>query len=288
MRSLKKDLQTATFRPWEETHLPWGRKTRPVAGFLWRPIIAGICDFESLFYFLHQEYPRLAIGCNYPFLLQDSLFILSVILGQKYSTPAYDMYLLKELCICYQVKAAHNTIVRIITWLKLGLVSSLLVLIYVLNCTTPACLLLEQPHEGPVAGALVKLSWTVGAWAGWVWSLTLGLSSLCQTQCLVPPLEERGRNLEAVVWALLHPPCPLSDSDPLALFLRSAVAGWAVLGGQGTSFILTYLVSRVHRVISVVEHLCLRCWCHPQTAYKMPVLPKSESQNDGVTYIISF
>ena len=67
------------------------------------------------------------------------------------------MYLLKELCICYQVKAAHNTIVRIITWLKLGLV------IYVLNCTTPACLLLEQPHEGPVAGALVKLSWTVGA-----------------------------------------------------------------------------------------------------------------------------
>ena len=38
------------------------------------------------------------------------------------------------------------------------------------------------------------------------------------------PPGERGRNLEAVVWALLHPPCPLSDSDPLALLLHSAVA----------------------------------------------------------------
>ena len=61
----------------------------------------------------------------------------------------------------------------------------------------------------------------------------LGLSSLCQTQCLVPPPEERGRNLEAVVWALLHPPCPLSDSDPLALFLRSAVAGVSSSGESG-------------------------------------------------------
>lgn len=82
----------------------------PVAGFLWRPIIAGICDFVSL----HPEYPtRLEIGCNYPSWLQDSLFILSVVLEQKYSAPAYDMYPLKQLCVRYQVKAAHNTIVRI-------------------------------------------------------------------------------------------------------------------------------------------------------------------------------
>lgn len=47
-------------------------------------------------------------------------------------------------------------------------------------------------------------------------SLMLGLSSRL-------PLRGKGRNLEAVVWALLHPPCPLSDSDPLALLLHSAV-----------------------------------------------------------------
>lgn len=48
------------------------------------------------------------------------------------------------------------------------------------------------------------------------------------------PPEERGRNLEAVVWALLYPPCPLSDSDPLALLLHSAVAGVSSSGeGRG-------------------------------------------------------
>ena len=51
---------------------------------------------------------------------------------------------------------------------------------------------------------------------------------------------------------------------------------------------LAHLVSRMHRMISVVEFLCLLCWCHPQTANKIPVLPKSEPQNDGITYIISF
>lgn len=99
---------------------------------------------------------------------------------------------------------------------------------HVLNRTTPACLPLEQPHESPVAGDSGKLSWTEGGWARWVWSLMLGLSSPCQTH------QGKGwRNLEAVVWVLLHPPCPLSDSDPLALLLHSAVAGVSSSGEGG-------------------------------------------------------
>ena len=172
--------------------------------------------------------------------------------------------------------------------------SSLLVLILVLNCETPACLPLEQPHEGPVAGdsrqalldcgRMSKVSVESHTWS----PLTMSLGS--QTQGLVPAPEERGRNLEDAVWVLLHPPCPLLDSDPPALFLHSAVAG-VNSSGEGRDFIhptLTYLVSRIQHRISVLEYLCPLCWCHTQTAYKIPVLPKSESHNGGITYIISF
>lgn len=103
----------------------------------------------------------------------------------------------------------------------------------------------------------------------------LGLSSPCQTQCLVPTPEERGRNLEAVVWALVHPPYPLSDSDPLALFLRSVVAGVSSSGeGRG-----------LHSSWRILFQGCIAWFLSLSTSAPLLASPSDSLQNACLTKI---
>lgn len=137
------------------------------------------------------------------------------------------------------------------------------------------------PTKVTAAGAWRKLPWTHGRMSRkGAWSLVLCFSSTSSSgqseRCSAPTPEERWRNLMGVVWCFSNPH-PLSDSDLPALSLVSAVSGLNSSGGGVHSPHSVSLVLRMHHVVSVLGHLWLFCYCHPQRAYNSPTLPISES-----------